>query len=185
MKLSQYAKLNSVTYQTAWNHYKNGLISGAYQLPSGTVVIPDGGSNGKTVVYARVSSSQNRKNLKSQSKRLVDFCNANGWEVSQVIEECGSGVNDSRPKLLKMLKDDSISRIVVEHKDRLTRFGFNYIKELFKGELIVVNVVDTDEEDIIQDLTSIITSFCAKIYGKRRSSRKTERLIRELKENEK
>lgn len=65
---------------------------------------------------------------------------------------------------------------MVEHKDRLTRFGFNYYTNtLFNGEIVVVNGVETDEEDIIQDLTSIITSFCARIYEKRRSKRKTEK----------
>ena len=181
MKLSQYARKHSLSYQTAWNHFKAGMIKGAYQLPSGTVVVPDNEEReGRTVVYARVSSSMNRPNLASQSKRCVDFCAANGWVVDEVVEECASGVNDQRKKLLKILSDKSVTRIVVEHKDRLTRFGFNFIETMFNGEIVVINRSDDDEEDIIKDFTSIITSFCARIYGNRRSKRKTEALISDL-----
>lgn len=183
MKLSDYAKSKSIGYQTAWNHYKAGLIEGAYQLPTGTIIVPDAinSSRTKTVVYARVSSSQNRDNLISQANRLSDFCVASGWQVDAVVMECGSGVNDSRPKLLKLISDPTVARIVVEHKDRLTRFGFRYIETLFAGEIVVVNHSDDKEDDITQDLVSIITSFCARIYGNRRSKRKTEKLIEALK----
>lgn len=93
-------------------------------------------------------------------------------------------MNDNRKKLLKILKDSKATILVVEHKDRLTRFGFNYIKETcnkFGCNIVILNPSETEEEDIIQDFVSIITSFCAKIYGKRRSKRKTEKLIKQLK----
>ena len=83
-----------------------------------------------------------------------------------------------------MEKDlNSFNILLVEHKDRLTRFGFNYIDILLKThnkKLEVINLADNDKEDLIQDFTSIITSFCARIYGQRRSKRKTEQLIKEL-----
>lgn len=87
------------------------------------------------MVYSRVSSSQNRNNLESQSKRIQDFCSAKGWVVGKVAEECASGLNDNRPKLNKILSDKNVARIVVEHKDRLSRFGFNYIKLCFMDRL--------------------------------------------------
>ena len=89
-------------------------------------------------------------------------------------------MNDNRPKLQKLLKNESVTRVVVEHKDRLTRFGFNYITTLFDGEVVVINEVAEDEADLMQDFVSLVTSFCARIYGKRRTKRKTEKLIREL-----
>lgn len=186
MKLSEYAKKNNVTYKTAWNHFKNGLIPNAKQLPTGTVVIEDTPSTSmpeKTAVYARVSSSENKSNLLSQSKRVQDFCSAKGWVVNTVVEECGSGLNDSRKKLLSLLTDSSITRIVVEHKDRLTRFGFNCIKELWHGEIVVINEVKEDEKDLMQDFVSLVTSFTARLYGRRRSKRNTEKLIKELSED--
>lgn len=134
-------------------------------------------------IYARVSSSENKSNLETQKERLISYCNARGYQVSKVVVECASGLNDRRPKLEKLLLDEDITKIVVEHKDRLTRFGFNYIEKLLHRcsvQLEVVNTADGEKEDLIQDFVSVITSFSARIYGQRRSKRKTEKLVKEL-----
>jgi predicted site-specific integrase-resolvase len=115
------------------------------------------------------------------------FCEARGWVIKEVVKEIGSGLNDRLPKLLNLLSEGKAARIVVEHKDRLTRFGFSYIKELcrkFNCEITVINEVEGDKEDLIQDFVSVITSFCARVYGQRRSRRKTEFLIKELEKGE-
>lgn len=189
IKLSKWAKENNVTYRTAWSYYTNGILKGK-QLETGTILIEIEDNintkNEKTVIYARVSSSENKSNLDSQAKRLEDYCFCKGYKIDKIIKEVGSGLNDKRPKLEALLLDKSIKRIVVEHKDRLCRFGLNYIQKLLESDnryIEIVNNVDTDEQDIIQDFVSIITSFCARLYGKRRSKRKTEELIRELKCN--
>jgi putative resolvase len=182
MKLSDYAKKNGIGYRTAWNHYKLGLIPNARKLPSGIIIVdeelpikPD-----KTAVYARVSSSENKSNLLAQSARVQNFCAARGWVVSVVVEECGSGLNDNRKKLRQLLLDKTITRLVVEHQDRLTRFGFNYLKDLWHGEIVIINEVADDEKDLMQDFVSLVTSFTARLYGRRRSRRKTEELIKQL-----
>jgi len=185
MKLSEYAKKNSISYQTAWSHFKNGKIPNARQLPTGTVVIDETkDSNSEyTVVYARVSSAENKSNLDSQADRLVKFCEANGYVVNEVVKECASGLNDYRPKLCKILESRKATRLVIEHKDRLTRFGFNYIKILFDTcDIIVVNECEEDQ-DLFEDFVSLATSFCARIYGRRRSKRKTEQIINALNDN--
>lgn len=186
MKLSNYAKKIGVTYKTAWNHYQAGLIPNARKLPSGIIIIDEEVSSTpeRTAVYARVSSSENRANLTTQSKRVQEFCAAKGWIVAVVAEECGSGLNDDRKKLMAILKDKSITRIVVEHKDRMTRFGFNYIKELWSGEIVIINEVDNNEHDLMQDFVSLVTSFVARLYGRRRSKRRTEQLIERLKNDD-
>ena len=184
MKLSEYAKKIGICYRTAWIHYSKGMIPNAYKLPTGTIIVQEKEEKelgNKVAVYARVSSLENKPNLITQSKRIQDFCSAKGWVVSIVVEECGSGLNDSRPKLIKLLKERKVSKIVVEHKDRLTRFGFNYIKELWDGEIVIINEVTEDEKDLMQDFVSLVTSFTARLYGRRRSKRATERLIGELK----
>ncbi len=182
MKLSKYAKELGVTYRTAWNMFQAGDINGAYKLPTGTIIVPNEVDDKQeyVAVYARVSSSENRANLVAQSKRVQKFCQAKGWVVKRVEEECASGLNDKRPKLMKLLKDKAVTRIVVEHKDRITRFGFNYIKELWQGELVVINEVQEDEKDLMQDFVSLVTSFTARLYGLRSSKRKTEELIKQL-----
>lgn len=183
MKLSEYAKKNSISYQTAWNHFSKGLIPNARQLPSGTVVVDEVIESSKpeyVIVYARVSSSENKSNLDSQATRLQQFCETKGWVVNEVVKECASGLNDNRPKLSKIFTERKATKLVIEHKDRLTRFGFNYIKMLFNDcDIIVVNECDTDQ-DLFEDFVSLVTSFCARIYGKRRTKRKTEQIINAL-----
>lgn len=183
MKLSEYAKRNSISYQTAWQHFNKGLIPNARQLPSGTVVVDEIVENNKqeyVVVYARVSSSENKSNLESQAERLCQYCIANGWKVNEVVKECASGLNDSRSKLSKIFTERKATKLIIEHKDRLTRFGFNYIKMLFNDcDIIVVNECETDQ-DLFEDFVSLVTSFCARIYGKRRTKRKTEQIIQAL-----
>jgi predicted site-specific integrase-resolvase len=137
----------------------------------------------KAAIYTRVSAAENKDNLEGQTNRLRDYCAAKGYPVAWIVKEIGSGVNDTHPKLLKLLTDPSVSVIVVEHKDRLTRFGYNYLKQLLKMQgrrIEVIDLAENGKEDLIQDLVSIVTSFCARLYGQRRSKRKTERLIAEL-----
>jgi predicted site-specific integrase-resolvase len=80
-----------------------------------------------------VSSAENKRNLDSQAERLYAYCAARGYQIAKVLNEVGSGVNDARPKLLALLADQGIGLIVVEHKDRLTRFGFRYVDILRKN----------------------------------------------------
>lgn len=191
MKLSQYAKKMGVTYQTAHKWFKEGRIDGAYQLSTGTIVVPEENEKSKrtkTIIYARVSSNEQRQtNLVTQAERLVDFCMAKGWVIDDVVKEVGSGLNDNRKQLVKMLKDPTVKRIVVEHRDRLTRFGFHYLEilaEIEGFEIVVVNkTLDNDKNDLMSDFTVIITSFCARLYSKRRQKRKQEQLEKLLIDN--
>ena len=184
MKLREYAEKNSICYRTAYRMAKAGSIR-TKQLPTGTIVVleEDDLKEDKpehNVVYSRVSSSTNKPNLITQAERVSQFCNAKGWVVHEIIQECGSGLNDKRPKLQKLLKEGKATRIIVEYKDRLTRFGFEYLKTLFKGEIIIINEAVEDEQDLMQDFVSLVTSFCARLYGKGRTKRKTEELINSL-----
>lgn len=139
----------------------------------------------KVLIYTRVSSNERRDNLNTQISRVVNFANMNGYKVSKIVKEIGSGFNDNRKELNKILKDLDFDILIIEHKDRLTRVGFNYLNELLlklNKEIIVVNEVDTNEKDIIQDFISIITSYTSRIYGNRRKNRKSLDFIKELKE---
>jgi putative resolvase len=189
MKLSEYARINNITYRTAQRHWSNGLIPGK-QLATGTIVVFEDDKkeivkikNLQVATYARVSSSQNKDNLDTQQIRLINYANAKGYQTAFNIKEIGSGLNDSRPKLLELLSNKDVDIILVEHKDRLTRFGFKYIETLMElqgRKIEVINNLDNDKDDLIQDFISIITSFCARIYGQRRSKKSTEKLIKEL-----
>lgn len=140
----------------------------------------------KVAIYARVSNSENKKNLDPQAERLVVWCTMQGWSGVQVVKECGSWVNDQRPRFLALLADPSITHIVVEHKDRASRFGVAYIQTRLavqQRELVVVNSAQTAEEDLMSDLVSIITAFVARLYGRRRAKGKTDQVLAALQEN--
>lgn len=192
MKLSEYARRIGVKRHTAYRWFKRGEIPNAVQLPSGTIYVPDEifetdmkSKQGLTVVYARVSSPEQCKtNLETQAERLTQFAIANGWIVDKVIKEVGSGLNDERKKLTELLlSDEPIARIIVEHKDRLTHFGFNYLDILAKRqgfEIIVVNPTLTSKVELMQDFVSTITSFCDQLYSNHNAKRKTKELIQTL-----
>jgi len=187
MKLRTFAQAAGVRYETAWRWFKAGKIKGR-QLDTGTIIItedvdPHAQTSPIVAVYARVSANENRPNLESQAERLCAYCAAKGWKVHKVVKEVGSGVNDSRKKLLALLADPLVTIIVVEHKDRLTRFGFKYIETLMRMQgrsIEVVNVTENPIEDLMADLVSIIYSFSARLYGQRRAKRKTEQIVKEL-----
>ena len=139
--------------------------------------------NDAVAIYARVSSSENKNNLIKQRERLENYCAAKGYKVMKVVEEIGSGLNDNRKKLESLLMDESIKKIVVEHSDRFSRFGMNYISKLLQmqgREIEVINEQSNDRDDLMQDFVSIVTSFCARLYGLRRNKRRTEKIIEEL-----
>ena len=189
MKLSEYARAQGVRYETAWRWFRDGKIKGR-RVGKHTILVEEDqepiSQPEKIAVYARVTSRENTSNLDSQADRVVAYCTAKGYQVTKVVKEIGSGVNDSCPKFLALLEDRSIGLIVVEHKDRGTRFGFRYIETLLKGQgrsIEVVNQAENGMEDLLADLTSIIYSFCARLYGQRRAKRKTERIIEQLEKN--
>lgn len=183
MKLSTYAKKLGVCYRTAWNWFNEGKIDGAYQLPSGTVIVPDDVKNEYGVIlYARTSSSQNKDLLENQAKRLESYAIAKGYKIKKIVKEFGSGLNDERKQLTKILQENQYDKIIVEHKDRLTRFGFNWIQLLTGNRIEVINEAKEKDEDITRDLISIIHCFSARIYGLRRSQRIKTKVEEALKE---
>lgn len=189
MKLSQYAKELGVCYKTAWNLFKQNKINGAYQLESGTVIVPNNIFDNNTqensvILYARTSSSKNKTLLENQVKRLEQYAIAKGYKIKQIVKEYGSELNDERKLLSKILKDDNYDKIIVENKDRLTRFGFNWIQLLTGNRIEVINESKEKDEDITKDLISIIHCFSAKIYGLRRSQNLKNNIKKYIKEIE-
>jgi putative resolvase len=193
MKLSDYAKQMGVRYETAWRWFRDGKIQGR-RIGAHTIIITEGiitegqaepapALAPRVAIYARVSSVEHTSHLESQAERLAAYCAARGYQIARVVKEVGSGVNDARPKLLALLADQGIGLIVVEHRDRLTRFGFRYLDTLLKGQGRAIEVVKQAEngtEDLLADLTAIVSSFCARLYGQRRAKRQTEVIVREL-----
>ncbi|SRR5579875_1629679 len=180
MRLSTYAKQMGVSYKTAFRWWKAGKLD-AYQLDTGTVIVrePAQPSEAKGVaLYARVSSADQKEDLERQMQRLKDYAASRGYQVTKAVSELASGLNDKRPKLMKLLTDPSIGIVVIEHRDRLTRFGFNYVEQLMQMQgrrLEVIFPSDTDN-DLVDDFIAIITSMASRIYGRRTSKRRAEKI---------
>src|SRR5262249_13854993 len=159
-----------------------GKLSG-HQMDTGTILIdtdqkrPSPSKSGRVAIYTRVSPAENKPDLDSQAERLTAYCTAKGYQVAQVVKEIGSGVNDARPKLLALLEEQSIGLIVIEHKDRATRFSFRYLDTLLRSQgraIEVVNLEENGQEDLLADLTAILYSFTARLYGQVGANRNAE-----------
>lgn len=191
MKLPDYAKELGISYKTAWRWWKAGkLPHPARQTETGLVIVdyvpataPKQTPSNLAAIYTRVSSSENKDNLERQAERLIEYSTAKGYQVVKVVKEVGSGLNDHRKKLEQLLIDGGYEILVIEHKDRLARFGVNYIDVLLKKlgvKLEIVNLADNGKDELMQDLVAILTSFAARLYGQRQAKRKTQKIISEL-----
>lgn len=149
--------------------------------------------NNKIIIYARVSTTKQKEDLERQIKFLKEYCVSNGYIVSDVYSDIGSGMNENRKSFNKMLeevKDNQIKKIVISNKDRLTRFGFGYIEtfcSMFNTEIEVVNLDSekTFQEELSEDLIAIIHYFSMRFYGKRKSKlNEFEKSLKEAKDIE-
>jgi putative resolvase len=180
MRLSQYAKQMGVSYKTAFRWWKAGKLD-AYQLDTGTVIVREpvvSQAPSNVALYARVSSADQKEDLERQMQRLKDYAAAKGYRVTKMVSELASGLNDSRPKFLKLLTDASIGTIVVEHRDRATRFGLTYIEQLMQmqGRRLEVIFPSDRDNDLVDDFIAVITSMASRIYGCRTSKRRAEKI---------
>jgi putative resolvase len=183
VKLSEWAKKQGISYRTALRWFHNGTLPvEAEQMDTGTIIVQAETvlENKKTALYARVSSSDQKPTLDSQIVRLTQFAVDKKLPIEEVITEIGSAMNGKRPKLLKLLRDQSVKIIVVEHRGRLIRFGFEYLEASLAAQGRSILVVDPSEvkDDLIREMTEVLTSFCARLYGKRAAKDKAEKAIR-------
>ena len=129
------------------------------------------------VIYARVSSQKQKTSgdLDRQSQRLSEYCAKHNLYVEHIIKDVGSGLNDKRigfNQLTNLVITGKVNKVIIEHKDRLTRFQFNFIKKIFKTfgvDIIVIDDKDeiSDAEELTRDMMSLLACFSVKYYGKR------------------
>lgn len=139
-------------------------------------------ANVRCALYARESSSENKVALESQLSGLRQYATAKGYTIVHAVTEYASGVNDQRKRLTALLHKHDFDVLLVEHKDRLSRFGFNWFAVLSHFRIEVVNLAENDTHDLMEDLVAIITSFAARLYGQRRGRKKTEAALQALKD---
>lgn len=184
MKLSAWAKQNGVHYQTAYRWYRRGILPvPARKLDSGTILVdepqPDEHARG-VALYARVSSHDQRQDLDRQLALLAEHATSKGLAVTHTVTEVGSGLNGARPKLRRLLANPSVGVIVVAHKDRLMRFGASYLESALAASGRRIEVVEGTEmtDDLVRDMIDVLTSFCARLYGRRSARNRAEKALR-------
>lgn len=145
----------------------------------------------KTVAYLRVSSHGQRPDLRNQRKHLEEFCVAKGIPISEWVEEIGGGLNFKRVKFLKIVDgvvSGQVERIVIAHKDRLVRFGYDLILHLCRQNNCEVVVMNTEslspEQEMVQDLMTITHCFSARLYGLRNYKKALQKALKDDTEND-
>jgi len=187
-------QLLSISYSTLLRWIREGKIrvvtteGGKYRIPYGEIKrYLQGREETRAVIYARVSSADQRDDLERQVNYLTNYATAKGYKVVEVIKDIASGLNTGRKGLLRLFKlveGRSVDIVLITYKDRLTRLGFEYLEEFFSTTGVRIYVVlgeePEDKKELVEDLIYIIKSFAGKIYGMR--SHKKTVLVQGLKE---
>ena len=140
---------------------------------------PGEGAAASVVIYARVSSHDQRADLDRQVARLTAWVTEQDLTVGQVVMEVGSGLNGTRPKLRRILSDPDAKVVVVEHRDRLARFGVEHLEAALaaQGRRIVVADPGETTDDLVRDMIEVLTSMCARLYGRRGARNRAMRAV--------
>ena len=185
MKLSHWAKSQGISYRTAWEWFKAGKLPvKAYQAASGTIIVAQAEAASATAatataIYARVSSPDQKNDLDAQAGRVAMWAAANGYAVTRVVTEIGSGLNPPLKQLLALLADASVKFIVVEHRDRLMRFASEYLEASLAAQNRKIIIIEQGElnDDLAQDMVDVLTSFCARLYGRRSAGNRAKKAM--------
>lgn len=183
MNLATWAERNGVARVTAYRWFRAGLLPVPARKVGRLILVDeltgDAGQRIRTAVYARVSSADQKADLGRQVARVTAWATDAQIPVDRVVTEVGSALNGHRRKFLALLRDPSVTRIVVEHRDRFCRFGSEYVQAALAAqgrELMVVDTAEVDD-DLVRDMTEILTSMCARLYGKRAAANRAKRAI--------
>lgn len=184
MKLADWARAQGIDYKTAYRWFRAGILPiPSTQLPTGTILVttvPADEGIGGVALYGRVSSGGQKQDLERQMARLLEHAMKGKLSVAKAVKEVGSGLNGRRKKLLGLLRDRNVSTIVVEHRDRLARFGSEYIEAALAASGRRLVVVDSAEmkDDLVRDMVDVLTSMCARLYGKRSAKNRAKRAMK-------
>lgn len=183
MNLGEWADREGIARVTAYRWFRAGKLPVPARKVGGLILVDlldsAPAQSLSTVVYARVSSADQKPDLDRQVARITEWATAHDLVVSRVVTEIGSGLNGRRRKFTALLADHDVGNIVVEHRDRLARFGVEYIEAALAAQGRVLTVVDPAEldDDLVRDMAELMTSFCARLYGKRSASHRAARAL--------
>jgi len=185
VNLKEWAARNGVGYATARRWFAEGTLPVPARRVGGLILVMDESEPapaGTAVVYARVSSADQKADLDRQVARVTAWATSQGLTVGRVVSETGSALNGHRRKFLALLRDPSVTVIAAEHRDRFARFGAEYVEAALSAQgrrLLVVDPAEVDD-DLVRDVTEILTSLCARLYGRRTAADRAARAVSAL-----
>ena len=192
LKLGEYARRMGFTHKQAWIMFKNGTLPHPAKKISTRMIIVDVPSDfglttpqqnvpKKTALYARVNSHKQKDDLERQTNRILRYAATHDIKIDNITEEIASGKNGNRPKLNKLLTNSDYD-IIIEHRERLTRFAFEAIENALKAQGRKIIVIDDKEidDDLVRDATEVLMSCCARLYGRRGVKNRTEAALQTL-----
>jgi predicted site-specific integrase-resolvase len=182
VNLKEWAAREGVSYTTARRWLAAGKLPVPARKVGGLILVEDKAApalEGITAVYARVSSADQKADLDRQVARVTAWAVAEGLPVGRVVTEVGSALNGKRRKFLGLLRDETVTTIVTEHRDRFARFGAEYVEAALSAQGRQLLVVDPSEvdDDLVRDVTEILTSLCARLYGRRAAANRAARAV--------
>lgn len=189
MLVREWARREGLHPQTVWKWCREGTMPvPVEQTPTGAWLIHDPKYEtaptitGRTVCYARVSSNDQKSDLQRQGDRLKAFAFNMGVDAPEVVTEVGSGVDDKRRKLNKLLADPTVTTIIVEHRDRLARMDVGLVESALEASGRRLIVIDDTElyDDLVQDMTEVLTSFCARLYDHKSAKHRAQQALEAL-----
>ncbi|WP_125610198.1 IS607 family transposase [Specibacter cremeus] len=183
MKLKDWALSQGLHPQTAYRWFREGTLPvPARRVGPRLIIVEPGGAPaaaGALGLYARVSSPDQRDDLERQAARLRAWAQTTGLPVVRAEAEVASGMNGDRPKLRRLLADPEVTTVVVEHRDRLGRMNTELVESALEAagrRLVVIDSVELDD-DLVRDVTEVLTSFCARLYGARSAATRAKRAL--------
>ena len=185
MNLTEWARRQGIHPQTAYRWFHEGTLPvPAVRVNQRTILVSPETAlvapQESLGLYARVSSHDQRADLDRQVARLSEWAAKTGQPVARVEAEVGSGMNGTRSKLRRLLADPKVSVVVVEHRDRLARMNAELVEAALSAHgrrLVVIDEGEVDD-DLVRDMTEVLTSFCARLYGRRSARNRAEKALR-------
>lgn len=189
MRAKEWAALEGLHEQTVWKWCREGLMPVPVEKVGGLWFVHDPKYEAsnilagmRTVCYARVSSSDQKADLQRQADRLKAFAINLGAMDIETVTEVGSGMSDNRRELNMILADPTVGTIIVEHRDRLASVNAGLVEAALTAQgrrLIVVDDSERDD-DLEGDMTEVLTSFCARLYGRQAARRKAKAALKAM-----
>ena len=185
MNLTEWAKTQGVHPQTAYRWFREGRLPVPAQRVGPRTILVNVEANaspeavGGLGLYARVSSHDQKADLERQVARLTRWAATTGHPVVRVESEIASGMNGARTKAKRLLADPAVTTVVVEHKDRLGRMNVELVEAALSAAARRLVVLDEGEveDDLVQDIVDVLTSFCARLYGRRSAKNRARKAL--------